>query len=63
LRLDATSVTDAAIDSLAAASGLRLLNIYHTAVTEKAFDKFKTPVPLCRVVWDRDSGLPNRKKG
>ncbi len=63
LRLDATGVTDAGMDSLASLSSLKLLNIYHTAVTEKAFDRFKTAVPACHVIWDRDSALPNRRKG
>ena len=63
LRLDATSVTDAGINSLASLSSLKLLNLYHTAVSEKAFDQFRTAVPACHVVWDRDSGLPNRRKG
>jgi len=63
LRLDATGVTDAGMESLASLSRLKLLNVYHTAVSEKAFDRFKAAVPACRVVWDRDSALPNRRRG
>jgi hypothetical protein len=50
------------MDSLASHSGLKLLNVYHTAVTEKAFNKLKTEVPSCQIVFDRDSSLPNRRK-
>ena len=63
LRLDATAVTDAGMEALASLSSLKLLNVYHTAITEKAFNQFKTAVPACRIVWDRDSGLPNRRRG
>ncbi len=45
----------------ASLSGLKSLNIYHTQVTEKAFASFKAAVPACKVVWDRDSSLPNRR--
>jgi hypothetical protein len=38
-----------------------LLNVYHTAVTEKAFNRFKAAEPACQVIWDRDSALPNRR--
>ena len=51
------------MESLASLSSLKLLNVYHTAVSEKAFDRFRPLVPACHVVWDRDSGLPNRRKG
>jgi hypothetical protein len=63
LRLDATSVTDAGVDSLASFTNLKFLNIYHTTVSQQAFDKLKAAIPSCKVVWDRDSGLPNRRKG
>jgi hypothetical protein len=63
LRLDATGLTDAGMDSLDSLANLKVLNVYHTAVTEKAFERFHSAVPSCNVVWDRDSALPNRRKG
>jgi internalin A len=63
LHLDNTAITDAGLDSLGGLRHLKLLNVYHTAVTQKAFDRFHIALPACKVIWDRDSALPNRRRG
>ncbi len=42
-------------------TSLRELNIYHTLVTEKGMLALKTALPDCKIVFDRDSALPNRR--
>jgi tRNA U38,U39,U40 pseudouridine synthase TruA len=61
LDLDSAGVTDAGIDALQAHASLKVLNLYHTLVTEKGYAKLKTGLPECRIVWDRDSSMPNRR--
>jgi hypothetical protein len=40
---------------------LRALNIYHTLVTENGMAALKAALPDCKIVFDRDSALPNRR--
>ena len=40
---------------------LKVLNLYHTLVTEKAYNELKTSLPSCQIIWDRESSLPNRR--
>lgn len=61
LKLDSTNVTDAAVELLAKMPTLRELNLYHTTVSETAHDKLKQALPQTKIVWDRDSKLPNRR--
>jgi hypothetical protein len=46
---------------LGAHGSLTVLNLYHTLVTQKGYDSLRTALPACRIVWDRDSSLPNRR--
>lgn len=62
LRLDSTDVTDAGVVSLQTMATLRSLSLYHTLVTEKGYEQLKAELPDCRIVFDRDSSLPNRRK-
>jgi len=41
---------------------LRSLSLYHTLVSEKGYEQLKAALPDCRIVFDRDSSLPNRRK-
>jgi len=61
LRLDSANISDAAVDSLSAIKTLRLLNLYHTLVSEDAFHKLSAALPGAKIIWDRDSKLPNRR--
>jgi hypothetical protein len=61
LSLDATGVTDQGVQALESMAGLKHLNLYHTLVTEKGIQELKTALPECRIVFDRDSALPNRR--
>lgn len=61
LKLDSTNVSDAAVEQLATMRTLRDLNLYHTTVGETAHDKLKQALPQTKIVWDRDSKLPNRR--
>jgi N-acyl-D-aspartate/D-glutamate deacylase/Leucine-rich repeat (LRR) protein len=61
LRLDSSGLTDASLDTLSAMKNLQVLNLYHTLVTEKAFETLKQALPQCRIIFDRDSALPNRR--
>ena len=61
LSLDNANVTDQGIASLKAMPSLTSLNLYHTLVSEKGYDELKKTLPSCRIVFDRDSALPNRR--
>jgi N-acyl-D-aspartate/D-glutamate deacylase/Leucine-rich repeat (LRR) protein len=61
LHLDSTGLTDNGLSSLSKMSGLRYVNLYHTLVSEKGMDGLKKQLPNCRIVFDRDSSLPNRR--
>ena len=61
LSLDNANVTDLGIASLKAMPSLTSLNLYHTLVSEKGYDELKKTLPSCRIVFDRDSALPNRR--
>ncbi len=61
LKLDSTNVGDAAVEHLAVMRTLRDLNLYHTKVSETGHDKLKQALPQTKIVWDRDSRLPNRR--
>jgi hypothetical protein len=41
---------------------LKLLNLYHTMITEKRYEQLKAGLPKCRIIFDRDSSQPNRRK-
>ncbi len=61
LTLDSANVSDASVETLRGMPGLRVLNLYHTLVTEKGFENLKKTLPECRIIFDRDSSLPNRR--
>jgi Leucine-rich repeat (LRR) protein len=61
LRLDSANITDAAVDALAAMRHLRHLNLYHTLVSEPAYERLRKALPQTTIIWDRDSKLPNRR--
>ncbi|HMY75573.1 MAG TPA: hypothetical protein PLQ88_27380, partial [Blastocatellia bacterium] len=62
LRLDNTDISDAGIAALQTMTTLKQLNLYHTMVTEKGHAQLKAALPDCRITFDRDSSLPNRRK-
>jgi hypothetical protein len=43
-------------------TNLKLLNLYHTRVTEKGYEQLKAALPNCQITFDRDSSLPNRRR-
>ena len=61
LSLDTTNVTDTGAQTLKSMSGLKTLNLYHTLVTEKGARELIAALPSCKIVFDRDSSLPNRR--
>jgi hypothetical protein len=61
LSLDNTYITDQGTQTLRSMTDLRALNIYHTLVTESAWQALKSALPGCQIVFDRDSALPNRR--
>ena len=61
LRLDSATITDASNETWKAMPSLKVLNLYHTLVTEKGHQELKTFLPSCRIVWDRESSMPNRR--
>jgi hypothetical protein len=40
---------------------LKVLNLYHTLITEKGLAQLKAALPDCGIVFDRDSALPARR--
>lgn len=61
LSLDTGVITDKGVETLAAMTRLRRLNLYHTLVTEPGQKKLQAALPDCRIIFDRDSSLPNRR--
>ena len=61
LRLDSANITDAGIASLSAMKSLKLVNLYHTLVSEEAHGRLVRALPDTKIIWDRDSKLPNRR--
>jgi hypothetical protein len=61
LLLDTAGITDAGLEPLRTQANLKVLNLYHTLVTQKGFDSLRSALPACRIIWDRDSSLPNRR--
>jgi len=62
LNLDSTHLTDVSIGALAGYSKLRQLDLYHSLVTRQGVDKLRAATPGLRVVWDRESGMPHRRR-
>jgi len=61
LRLDSATVTDAGLEVLKSLDSLEVVDLYHTLVTEGGLEKLQSILPQCRIIWDRDSGLSNRR--
>lgn len=61
LHLDSAGLTDAGLPALGKLVNLEYLNLYHTLVTEKGFEELHKTLPKCRIVFDRNSSLPNRR--
>ena len=61
LHLDTGTITDKGIDTLAAMTRLKHLNLYHTLVTEAGQRRLAEALPNCRIVFDRESALPTRR--
>ncbi|MCX6597255.1 MAG: hypothetical protein NTV70_12910, partial [Acidobacteria bacterium] len=61
LHLDSATISDAGLLPLASAKRLTSLNLYHTLVSEQGHAKLAAELPACKIVWDRDSRLPNRR--
>jgi len=62
LRLDSGNITDASVPALSKLKALRELNLYHTLVSQAGYDQLKSALPKCRIIWDRDSSMPTRRK-
>ena len=61
LRLDSATITDASAPVFTAMPGLKFLGIYHTLVTERAHGEIRSALPGCKILWERESSLPNRR--
>ncbi len=61
LRLDSANITDASVDTIASMKNLKFVNLYHTLVSEEAHGRLVKALPQTRIIWDRDSKLPNRR--
>jgi Leucine-rich repeat (LRR) protein len=61
LSLDSANITDKAVDALASMQTLRRLNLYHTLISEEAHARLVKALPQTKIIWDRDSKLPNRR--
>jgi internalin A len=61
LRLDSANLNDASVETLASIRTLKFVNLYHTLVSEEAHSRLVKALPHAKIVWDRDSKLPNRR--
>ena len=62
LRLDGATITDAGVETLCAMTSLKSLNLYHTLVSEKGYQRLRQALPGCQIVYDRNSALPARRR-
>jgi N-acyl-D-aspartate/D-glutamate deacylase/Leucine-rich repeat (LRR) protein len=62
LRLDTATITDSGVDTLLRLKNLKELNLYHTLITDAGFERLKSGLPDCRIIYDRESALPNRRR-
>ena len=59
--LEKTKGLDLFTALLASISTLKSLDLYHTLVSDKGYERIKTSVPKCSIFWDKDSTLPSRR--
>jgi Leucine-rich repeat (LRR) protein len=62
LNLDSTHVTDASAGLLAGFAKLRQVDLYHSLFTQAGLGKLKAARKEVRVVWDKESGMPHRRR-
>ena len=62
LSLDSTNVTDAAAEEILSLGHLKELNLYHTLFSPKGFQRLRSALPDCEIVWDEKSSLPTRRR-
>jgi hypothetical protein len=41
---------------------LKLLNLYHTLVSDKGYAELKAALPECHIIYERDSASTNRRR-
>ena len=46
---------------IAAMPNLKVLDLYHTLVSERGYERIKSSLPHCNIVWEKDSALPSRR--
>jgi len=59
--LDSAAVSDASLDYLKSLDHLKVLNLYHTLVSDSGYQALHTALPDCKIIWDRKSALPVRR--
>ena len=47
--------------TLAKINTLRLLDLYHTKVSEDAYKSLQGALPQCKILYQKDSGFPSRR--
>ncbi|MFN0100698.1 MAG: leucine-rich repeat domain-containing protein [Bryobacteraceae bacterium] len=62
LNLDSTNVTDGGVGLLTGFAKLRQLDLYHSLLTAKGLEKLRAALPHLRVVWDKEGGMPHRRR-
>ena len=62
LILDSTLITDDSAPLLAKLSKLQTLDLYHSLITAPALAELKRALPAARIIWDKESGFPHRRR-
>lgn len=62
LNLDSTHVTDAAVPTLAGLPKLRAIDLYHSLFTATGLARLRQSLPAARVIWDKEAGMPHRRR-
>jgi hypothetical protein len=62
LNLDSTHVTDVGVPLLAGFGKLRQLDLYHSLLTGQGVAKLRAALPRTVVIWDKESGMPHRRR-
>jgi len=62
LILDSTLITDASLATLIKLTKLQTLDLYHSLISAPVLLELKRALPAARIVWDKESGFPHRRR-
>ncbi len=62
LILDSTLITDKSVPGLVQLTNLKTLDLYHSLISASGLAQLRASLPTARIVWDKESGMPHRRR-